>query len=393
MIQAAEALEIIKQAAEERTPHVQAIALEECQGLALAEDIIADRDYPPFHRAAMDGFAVRLHELERGNVFPVASTIFAGQQSLSPIAAGHAVKIMTGAALPETFDAVVRVEDSVIENGFVRLCPAKTSAWLNVAQRAEDAVCTDVVVPRGARIGASVLSAAAACGYAKLKVYAQPSVHIITTGNEIKDVESNPGPAEIRNSNKYTLMALCRHSGIRPQIYHCPDDSEALTRRIRESTLHADVVLLTGGVSAGDADYVPGAAASCGILQRFHKVNIRPGKPVYFGTGEALVFGLPGNPVSCHVTARVFVEPALCTLMRLRETKETIKLAHAVTKKHGMQEYLRVRKDQSGRAVKTPHNGSGDFFASTRSDGLAVLPAESGSFAENTEVEYLAFGW
>jgi molybdopterin molybdotransferase len=129
------------------------------------------------------------------------------------------------------------------------------------------------------------------------------------------------------------------------------------------------------------------------VREIFHKANIRPGKPVYFGRSSALVFGLPGNPVSCHVTARVFVEPALCAFMRLPEQKEMIRLAHAVNKQHSMQEYLRVRKDAQGLAVKTQHNGSGDIFASTRADGLAVLAAEARDLPEGSEVEYLAFGW
>lgn len=392
MIQAAEAHEIIAGAAEKKGPRTEEASLEASPGLVLAEDIIADRDYPPFHRAAMDGFAVRLQELERSNVFPVASTVFAGQVS-ERIPGGHAVKIMTGAALPESFDAVVRVEDSLMENDRVKLNPQVVSRWLNVARRAEDACVKDVVVPRGTEIGAAVLAAAAACGYSKLKVYAGPIVHIITTGNEIKDIEATPGPAEIRNSNKYTLMALCRHFGLRPQVFHCPDDKPALKRRCAESIHSADVVLLTGGVSQGDADYVPEVLLECGAAPLFHKVNIRPGKPLLFAEGSALVFGLPGNPVSCHVTARVFAEPAIRALMRKPGRKQSIRLAHSVTKKHNMQEYLRVRRDEDGQAVKTPHNGSGDFFASTRSDGLAVLQASLHDFDAGSEVEFLAFGW
>ncbi|MEZ4264789.1 MAG: molybdopterin molybdotransferase MoeA [Myxococcota bacterium] len=292
------------------------IGLLEATERVLAEEVLADRDQPPFNRAAMDGYAVRAADCsgERARL-RVVGEVAAGAQRDEALEAGCAVAIMTGAPVPEGADAVQMIEkcravgaDTVEVDGPVR-------SGQHIAARGEDVRAGDVVARAGDPVRGLLAGALASVGAGRVRVVRQPTVAIIGTGDELVDVDCAPGPAEIRDSNRYTLEALAREGAARVILSErVRDEPEALAAAIARG-LAADVLVLSGGVSAGRYDLVVDALARAGVSLAFHKVAIKPGKPVVFGThAGGLVFGLPGNPVSTFVVGALVLLPALRAL-------------------------------------------------------------------------------
>ncbi|HMX56984.1 MAG TPA: molybdopterin molybdotransferase MoeA [Leptospiraceae bacterium] len=392
MIDSASALQLLL----DRTPttvRTESVLLEHSARRVLAQDILADRHYPPFHRSAMDGFAVRFDDLIASRSLSIFATILAGDDPPTSVPPGSAVRIMTGAAVPEDLDTVVKVEESQVTGDHVVLSPAK-KIWQNIAKRGEDAEPGDQIVLAGRIIDASVQAAAASCGQDSMRVLA-PRIHLITTGNEIVEPGAVPRAVEIRNSNRYTIASLFSYYALHPAtVSHVADDPAELKKRL-ESSLDSELLVLSGGVSAGEADYLPGVMEKCGVEKLFHGVSIRPGKPVWAGFFDScMVIALPGNPVSTHVTARLFVEPVLRKILGLRREQYPFKrLAKSIAKNHKLQEYLRVTLREDDTLESVPHNGSGDAFASVRATGLAVMPPQSSSIPVGSPVEYIPFLW
>lgn len=375
---------ISSEAALLRTEH---IPLDKAVGRMLASDVYADRDYPPFNRAAMDGFALRSGELADGiRTFTIVDTIYAGTVPKEPAGPGTCYRIMTGAAVPEGFDVVIRVEDTVENEAVMTTAINSFKPFLNIARRGEDVKLGEPVLRCPLMCSASVASVLATVGKSTVEVYALPSIVLITTGDEVVPPEQAPSTVQIRNSNAALLKGLLKEKGWIPEmVFHLPDAPVVMEPVLRES-LSADIVITCGGVSAGDADFVPGLWKKLGVRELFHKVAIKPGKPIWCGrTAEGtMVFSLPGNPFSCLVTYKLFVETYidLCHGMGLKAFRETM-FNGTRHKRSALDEFFPARFMDGGFDVEPlPYRGSGDVLAAKDADVLAWQPASRNTIVQ-----------
>lgn len=358
----------------------------------LCEDVRAEADQPPFEKSSMDGWAVRAAETGQGPL-RVAGRILAGDAPGAVLPAGSAWKIMTGAPLPEGADAVVMVEQSeMLDGGFVQL-NATATAGQNVCHRGEDVRRGDVVAPRGTLIDACTSALLASAGADPAPVHALPTIAVIPTGDELVPSHGPaPAPGQIRESNGALLEAQVRSvsaalSVVRPGIAR---DDEALLLQHLDVGLGHDLLLLSGGVSMGDADLVPLLLRQRGLEVLIEKVAIKPGKPLLFGrvrNGQHCchVFGLPGNPVSSFVTFEVFVRPFLLGWMGASETRPRI-LQATLTGTQALKRLprfqhvpcsLRFHEDRL-EAQPLPWHGSADLRGLAGAAGLLLIPEGEG---------------
>jgi molybdopterin molybdotransferase len=349
-------------------------------GHVLAQQIHADRDYPPFDRSTRDGYAVHASEATPGSSLRCAGEIKAGDTITQPLAPGTCIQIMTGAAVPPVADAVVtieftkRIDDSVT---FERA----TQPGQNIVPRGSEAHAGDLALQPGLRLGFAELAVAAQVGASTLQCYKKPRVAILSTGDEVVPITETPGPFHIRNSNTISLAAQIQLAGGEPvPLINAFDRVDDLSTKI-ELGLREDILVLSGGVSMGKYDLVESVLKGMGAEFFFDAVAIRPGKPAVFGRcRDTLIFGLPGNPVSTMVTFQLFVIPAIDILSgalpRPLPLLEAI-LAEALDEKSGLTHFLPARLEWSG---PNPHvsalrwQGSGDIAALPRANCFLVVP-------------------
>jgi molybdopterin molybdotransferase len=283
-------------------------------GLVLAEDVASDLDVPPYDKALMDGYAVRSSDLASGKgVLSVVEEILAGQTPRQPVAAGQASRIMTGAPMPAGANAVVQVERTkLLQDGRVSVEAGPLKAGQNVLVQGREMRRGETVVSAGTVLRPTEIGLLATIGRAAVDVVPRPRVAVLPTGDELVGAAATPGPGQIRNSNGPMLVAQTLRAGGLPQPLGIGRDSLESLRPLVEEGLKCDVLVLSGGVSAGKRDLVPDVLHEAGVVPHFHKIDLKPGKPVFFGTRDkTLVFGLPGNPVSSLVAFELFVRPAL----------------------------------------------------------------------------------
>jgi molybdopterin molybdotransferase len=371
-----EALVIVAAATGSTAAGTETVPLLESLGRVLARPVAADRDQPPFDRSTRDGFAVRAADVREGAALKIVGQVRAGEVwAGGDVEAGEAVQIMTGAAMPAGTDAVVMVEHVEGHDGLLH-SSRELTAGDNVVPRGSEARAGDEVLAPGARIGAAEIALAAACGCAELAVFARPWVAIVSTGDELVEVDQVPAAQQIRNSNSYALAALVeRAGGAAQRLAIAPDTREAIRDRIKAGQ-EAELMVFSGGVSMGEYDLVEEVLAEFGAEFLFTGVKMQPGRPVVFGrVGETYFFGLPGNPISAQVTFHCFVEPLLRVLGG--ETAAGPKWAQAtlaadVAAKAGLTRLLPARRD--GVAVKVVGwQGSGDLTANARANCYAEL--------------------
>jgi molybdopterin molybdotransferase len=301
-------------------PLTERLALEAANGRILAHPILADRDMPAFPRSTRDGFAVRAAQASAHKGLLVAGSIRAGQPPAGPLPDHAAWEIMTGAAVPEGADAVAMLEHVEHDGKKIRLTRGRTlDPGENVVPAAAEARAGDQLVPIGTRLSPSQIAAAATCGYAHLDVFPRPRVAILTTGDELVPVAANPGPGQIRNSNASMLAALVAQAGGDPWILPAAKDQPNAIESALRTALQADMLLVSGGVSAGKFDLVEPVLASLGARFHFTGVRIQPGKPLVFGElpraeSPMPLFGLPGNPISSAATFLLFASAVLRAL-------------------------------------------------------------------------------
>jgi molybdopterin molybdotransferase len=383
---------VLRQAAEVRVGGIDRVALLASAGRVLAEDVAADRDQPPFDRATRDGFAVRAEEWTAGNGLAVVGQVRAGEAwAGGALASGQAIEIMTGAAVPAGADAVAMIEH--VEQSRTEMWAAagrQLRVGENIVRRGSEARQGDVLVGRGTAMGAAEIAVAAACGCAEIAVRKRPVVAIVATGDELVEVDQTPEEQQIRNSNGYALAALVAAAGGQPRRLEIARDTLADVRaRIAEGR-KSDLLLLSGGVSAGKYDLVEEVLAKLRAEFFFAGVKMQPGKPVVFGrlpgrdsTQErewTYFFGLPGNPVSTQVTFHCFVEPLLRAMCGAgvggpRFVQAT--LAEDVVGKAGLTRLLPafLRHDLMQPEVRlVSWQGSGDLASNARANCYAVLP-------------------
>ena len=364
-------------------------ALRDALGLCLAEPARAPRDSPPFDKATMDGYAVRSADCRAA---PVTLTVIeeapAGSVPTRTVGAGECCQIMTGAPLPEGADAVIPVEVAVREGDRVTLSPVSPPRPGAAVMACGAAVRTgDELVPAGIPLVPAMIGALAEAGYDPVRCVPRLRVAVLSTGDEVVPAGETPGPGQIRDANGPLLCAALAAVGATPvPLGLAGDDPAALAQKVRAG-LDADALLISGGVSMGDFDLVPGVLTDCGVDRVFHKVNVKPGKPLWFGTktegerGATAVFGLPGNPVSSLTGFELFVRPALRRLGGWADCAReplTAALTEAVANRGDRPLYrpVRLTETRAGLAA-TPVRwaGSGDLLGAAKANGAALVPA------------------
>lgn len=364
-------------------------------GRVLAEEVTADRDYPPFDRSTRDGYAVRSDDAAQpGAKLKLIGESRAGVAFDGSVRAGECVRILTGAAVPTGADAVVMQEYAQVEGDCVVLERAAT-AGQNVVPTGSESRAGDVLLERGKRLGYAELAIAAQAGRVKLRVNRRPRVAILSTGDEVVEVDETPGRFEIRNSNGVSLAAQVSLAGGEPvPLGNARDETADLRVRI-ERGLAADLLVLSGGVSVGTYDLVEQVLRELGAEFFFDSVAIRPGKPAVFGWCRGKpVFGLPGNPVSTMVTFELFVALAIDVLSGAepRAPFSKAKLAHAVSERTPLAHFLpaRVSWTSGDPLVETIRwQGSGDIGAVVRGNCFLVVRGERQQLAAGEWVDVL----
>ena len=397
----------------ERVCGTERVSLLDGCGRVLSKPVSADADQPEFPRSTRDGFACRAEEAMRFEWMPVAGSTHAGQAPAGPVPAGACWEIMTGAPVPEGADAVVMLEHVEREGESIRLQTGrKLRSGDNVVARGTQARKGDVLLPAGVRIDAPQLALAATCGAAELEVYRRPRVAILTTGDELVPVEAVPGPGQIRNSNAVMLAALVAKAGGEPWILpSAADTADALDLALRDA-LKADMVLVSGGVSAGKFDLVEPALEKLGAQFHFTGIRIQPGKPLVFGeavraedsTRSAArvvpFFGLPGNPISSAVTFLLFASTIVGALAGSMEASPRFVLAELAEGTRGrgnagLTRFFPARCEfdrppgKLPQVATVPWQGSGDLAAFGHSNCCVVVPEGTASLDAGAVVRVL----
>jgi len=372
----------------------ESVKLEHSLGRVLAEDVRANRDLPPYDVSSMDGYALRSADLKNvPATLAIIEDIRAGDMPDKTVQAGQCARIMTGAPVPQGADAVIRVEDTQTSSDSSVQINAAVKPGNDIRLRGEGMRNGEVVLRAGTEITPGVTGVLATVKCAQLQVYRRPRVAILSTGNELEDMDEPVDPNKIPNSNSYALMAQVQALGIGPDLLGIARDDPAELEEYLQRGLRFDVLLVSGGTSVGVHDYVRPIVESLGVQMKFWRVAMKPGHPVAFGiTAHTRFFGLPGNPVSSMVCFEEFVAPALRRMMghaRLYRRTIAARLTHNVKHQPGRTEFVRVTlaKEQGGyAATSTGAQGSGMLLSMARADGLMVVPADSTGVAAGSMV-------
>ena len=362
---------------------------EDAVGRTLAEDITADRDLPPYDRVTMDGIAIKFEAFEKGDrIFKIIGTQAAGDTPIEIQNNNECVEIMTGAALPSSTDSVIRYEDLNIKDGIAAVTTDAVIKNQSIHFKGKDKKQNEVVVKANQIVSPAVIQMAAAVGKEKLLVKKLPKVVIISSGDELIEVNETPTPYQIRKSNNYTIKAALQQYRINADMIHIPDDAAITRKEIEKSLQEYDVIILTGGVSEGKFDYIPTALKACGVEKLFHKVQQRPGKPFWFGKHDkgVLVYAFPGNPVSTFMCLHRYFFLWLEHSLNIAKQPIYAQLAQDFVFKPQLQYFLQVQLhvDEKGTMLATPveGNGSGDFANLLGTDAFMELPLEQNNFTK-----------
>ena len=375
---------IIKQAKDYGT---ETISFENGLNHVLAEDLKADRDFPPFDRVTMDGIAVNYQSIEKGNrSFKIKATQSAGEQPIDIDEQDDCVEIMTGAVLPATTDTVIPYEEIEINEGIATIKSESILCQQNIHFKGKDRREGEVLVEANQLITPTIITIAATIGKQNIVVKKAPAIIIISTGDELKDISETPKPYQIRRSNDYTLQAALKQYNIHADLLHLPDDKNIIESELKRCIDVHDVIILSGGVSMGKFDYVPTALEKLQVTKLFHKVQQRPGKPFWFGSHNSgtIVFAFPGNPVSTFICFQRYFIPWLKKSLHIRENKTFAILKDDFSFKPALKYFLQVKLsvNENAELTATPleGHGSGDFANLLQTDAFMELPLEKNDF-------------
>ena len=343
MISVDEAKKIIREEVNALDPVLQ--KLSQSAGLVLAADVFAIMDIPAFNQSSMDGYAFLFSGWQANNALQIAGEIPAGSKETNAYSEEKAVRIFTGAAVPEGTDTVVMQEKVIVENGMLIIEDEKLKQGGNVRLKGSEIKTGELALAAGAILSPAAIGFLAGIGITQVQVYQKPRVSIIVTGKELQQPGNPLQHGQVYESNSATLTAALHQLHIsHVKIFWADDDLAILKQVLLDALDESDVVLLTGGISVGDYDFVLEAANLCGITQQFHRIKQRPGKPLYFGKKEQqLVFGLPGNPSSVLTCFYEYVTPALQQLSNVAVGLKTLQvpLAKAIEKPAGLTHFLK----------------------------------------------------
>lgn len=357
----------------------------------LREDIISDINMPPFDKSAMDGFACRKQDL--ANPLKIIGTLYAGSSEVYHIEPGTCVKIMTGAPVPEGADTVIMIEHTKeVEIGYIQFTKASTKS--NICKLGEDIRTGDKLLESGTFLLAHHVGILASAGIDGVKVSRLPRVAILSTGNELIEPKHFPKSSQIRNSNAYNLLSQLKAMSI--HAYYdgiVADNKKIIHSRLTKLLVDHDLVILTGGASQGEHDYVPSILKEMGLDLKFEKLAIQPGKPVSFATGiKEFCFGLSGNPVSSYLQFELLVKPFLYHIMSHKYQHPIIMSELAIRMRRKNTDKLKffpVYFNERGRAEELQFNGSAHITGLTYADGFGLFPRDCGGLEPGDRIEVL----
>jgi molybdopterin molybdotransferase len=399
LMQTAEALALLTERLDV-VVSVEDVDLRHAAGRVLATDIVSNRAVPPHDNAAVDGYAVRFEDLAPSGdtTLALAGRIAAGDISDRPVGAGEAIRIFTGAAMPDGADTVLMQEDCREEDSNV-IIPSGIKQGANRRFAGEDIKTGETILTAGTRLRPQEVGLAASVGLGTLSVFKPVRVALFSTGDEVRDVGAELPPGSIYDANRYSVAAALERLGCDvDDLGILPDSYDVIHDTLKAAADDHDLIMTSGGVSTGEEDHVRAAVDALGQMH-FWRLAIRPGRPLALGQIGAVPFiGLPGNPVAVLVTFMRFARPAILRLGGNRITEPNsyrVRVGFPVKKKHGRREWLRVRleRDTDGAPVvhKFPRDGAGILTSMVESDGLVELPEELTSLEAGTMVDYLPF--
>jgi molybdopterin molybdotransferase len=367
---------------------VEIVPFEQALGRVLAEDIKSDRDFPPYNRVTMDGVAINFEAIENGiSTFRIKVTQAAGDEPVDIEDPAECIEIMTGAMLPASTDTVVRYEDLELRAGLATLVTKGIRKGQNIHYKGKDKKQDDLVAETGSVVTPAIISLIASVGESELRVKKLPGVVILSSGNELVDVDQAPGPFQIRKSNNHTVKAVLKQHGLDAELLHLPDDEEVIKKQLAICLENYDVMILSGGVSMGKFDHLPRVLAALKVKQLFHNVKQRPGKPFWFGRHEngQLVFAFPGNPVATFMCLHRYFLPWLYAAMGAKEKPQLRAVLSGRVSFHFPLKYflqVKLHYNEYCQLMATPveGNGSGDFANLADTDAFMELPLEKNEF-------------
>ena len=376
-------------------PKSTATPLAEANGFALAVDIKAERDYPPFDRITMDGIAIASASFTgEGQHLELSGYAQAGKPQAVLKDTATVIEVATGAPLPQGTDAVIPYEEIKKEAGGVIVNVKQVRARQHIHPQGSDSKKGAVLIKKGSIIGSPEIAILGSNGIHVVSVYAKPRIAIITTGDELVATDAKVEPHQIRRSNDVMLQAALQGQGF-TNIHgsHMPDDAAQLHTEFAKVLDTADVVLISGGVSKGTYDLIPDVLKKLAVRSIFHGVRQRPGKPMWFGKKKnVLVFGLPGNPVSALTCTLRYVVPALKKISGYSESLTECKtLGEAIDVDVPFTVFLPVKANPNNEVVSVPHNGSGDFTSLVDSSGFIELSSDTHSFYAGERYPFVAW--
>ena len=392
LITVSEAMEIIQSKTEDFG--FEKLAFMESLGRILAEDIFADRDFPPFDRMSMDGIAINYNAYKNGQTsFKIEGIQAAGDPQKTLSNEKNCLEAMTGGILPKNADTVIQYEWLTIKDGTANLNfdsfdKEKLTYCKNVHAKGKDRKAGDVLIQKGIKISSAEIGVLATVGKSEVLVKKLPKIMIVSTGDELVAVKETPESYQIRRSNVWTLVSLLQREGIFAKSAHIVDDKKALKEKIASFLAEFDILMFSGAVSKGKFDFLPEVLADLGVEKKVHSVKQRPGKPFWFGKkGTKTVFAFPGNPVSTFVGCAKYFFPWYRKSLGLEENVlQKAILAKDFSFKPNLHYFLNVSisEDENGTRLATPEtgNGSGDLANLVNCDGFLELPADREQFNE-----------
>lgn len=372
------------------------VLLHKAMGRVLAENIKADRDFPPFNRATKDGIALNYDAIEKGlHSFVIEAIIPAGSPTIELKDTTACVEIMTGAVVPKSTNVVVMYEHITIENGIAKIVK-KPIIGQNIHTKGSDEAKDAIVLYQNRTITAAEIGVLSAVGKSEVLVKKHPTIAAISTGNELVEVNENPLPYQIRKSNVNSLFAALFDEGIAPELLHLKDRKDAIKKTLKIALQENDVLLVSGGVSKGKFDYLPEVMEELGVTKVFHSVLQRPGKPFWFGVHKAtntVLFSFPGNPASTFANYHIYFKDWLAKSLGISIVNNTVVLNETIENKGNLTLFLRVKITTiAGRLIanRIQENGSGDLTSLANCDGFIRLEPQQNEYCKGESVPFLS---